>query len=152
MKKVFIFINRACKGFTLIELLVVISIIGVLLALSLVAFSSTKKSARDGKRKADLEQVRSALEIYRTDCKTYPATEDVTFGSPLVGTDVHCPASNIYMAELPQDPLEDTYSYQYVGAQNTYVLCAYLETETDTVTDCGGQCGTVDCNYKVINP
>lgn len=138
------------EGFTLVELLVVISIIGVLLALSLSAFSSTKKSARDGKRKADLEQIRSALEIYRTDCKTYPAA--VSFGNPLTGAETPC-LTNIYMAEVPKDSLTPTYDYRYNGiSQNSYALCAYLETVTATVTGCGGQCGTVDCNYKVINP
>lgn len=140
------------QGFTLVELLVVISIIGVLLALSFAAFSNTKKSARDGKRKADLEQIRSALEIYRTDCKTYPATANVVFGSSLTGVEVSC-LNNIYMAEVPKDSLTPTYNYRYNRvSQNSYVLCAYLETVTATVTGCGGQCGTVDCNYKVVNP
>jgi len=138
------------KGFSLIELLVVISIIGVLLALSFSAFSNTKKSARDGKRKADLEQIRSALEIYRTDCKTYPAA--VSFGNPLTGAETPC-STNVYMAEVPVDPLAGTYDYRYNRvSQNSYVLCAYLETGSGTVTGCGGQCGTKDCNYKVINP
>lgn len=141
------------NGFSLIELLVVISIIGVLLALSLSAFSNTKKSARDGKRRADLEQIRSALEIYRTDCKTYPAA--VSFGVPLMGSGVFCPATNEYMAAVPKDSLSPTYDYRYyrgVSSPNSYVLCAFLETGTGSVAGCGGQCGTVDCNYKVINP
>lgn len=153
MEEVLVLFSMKIKkyhGFTLIELLVVISIIGILIAISLAGFSRSRKSARDGKRKADLEQIRSALEIYRTDCKTYPA--DITFGGSLEGAGTSC--SGVYMAKVPQDPLTGTYDYRYLfGSANSYALCAYLETVTATVTGCGGQCGTVvDCNYKVINP
>ncbi|HUV72182.1 MAG TPA: prepilin-type N-terminal cleavage/methylation domain-containing protein [Clostridia bacterium] len=129
-------------GFTLIELLVVISIIGVLIALSFVGFNQARKSARDSKRKADLEQIRSALEIYRNDQKTYPSS------LPQLETD--------YMADVPSDP--SNYSYPYSGITNSYCLCAFLETlgSDETIGDCtcAGDCdgaGT-SCNYKVRNP
>ncbi|MCK4588676.1 prepilin-type N-terminal cleavage/methylation domain-containing protein, partial [Candidatus Woesebacteria bacterium] len=60
------------KGFTLIELLVVISIIGILLALSIFGLQGARKSARDSKRKADIELIRSGIEIYKADCNVYP--------------------------------------------------------------------------------
>ena len=65
---------RKNKGFTLIELLVVISILGVLLALSVFGMQGARQSSRDGRRKADLEQIRSGLEMYRADCNAYPTT------------------------------------------------------------------------------
>jgi len=60
------------RGFTLIELMVVLTVIGVLMGLALVSHQGARKSARDGKRKADLEQIRSALEMYRADKEEYP--------------------------------------------------------------------------------
>lgn len=60
------------RGFTMIELLVVATIIVLLSAIGLVSFSAAGKGARDGKRKADMEQLRSALELYRTAVGTYP--------------------------------------------------------------------------------
>ncbi|MGB9613812.1 MAG: type II secretion system protein [Candidatus Margulisiibacteriota bacterium] len=135
-------------GFTLIELLVAMTILAVLMAISLVSYQGAKKSARDGKRKADLEQIRSALEIYRTDCKTYPTS--LNFGSPLTGTTEIC-AGNTYMEEVPKDPGSCNYSYTRSGA-NSYTLCASLEVGGGTVTGCGS-CGSgCTCNYKVTNP
>lgn len=138
------------KGFTLVEILVVMSIIGILAGLTLTASMSSRKVARDGKRKADLEQIRSALEIYRSDCKTYPAS--ITPGSPLVGAG-SC-VGNTYMDKIPNDPLSG-YRYSYVGLANSYTLCAYLETGTTLQTGCGsGNCrssGSNACYYKVTN-
>lgn len=138
-------------GFTLIELLVVISIIGILIALSFVGFNQARKSARDSKRKADLEQIRSALEIYRNDQKTYPDDfSGCSYTSLTSGTEV-------YMAEIPKDPFCPTQYYRYNKLNsNAYCLCAYLETLSSTVGTCNcgsAACGTdVTCNYKVTNP
>ena len=133
------------EGFTLIELLVVVSIIGVLMGILLVAYQGTRKAARDGKRKADLEQIRSALEMCRSDRGSYPT-------SLPSGGGIDC--SN-YLPSVPKDPLDPTYLYSYSGTATTYTLCAYLETgKVDS--SCPGICGScgteVTCNYKVCNP
>lgn len=145
------------NAFTLIELLVVISIIGILIALSASAFLSTKASARDTKRKADLEEIRSALEIYRTDCGRYPAT--VAFGSALTGdgSSSSCGTANTYMAKVPNDPQTSAYQYGYLPSGTGYKLCSYLETVTSCTADdgsCGDcpSCGPSGCRYKVRNP
>lgn len=147
------------SGFTFIEILVVITIIGILIGLSAVAYSSVRKSGRDARRRGDLEQIRSALEIYRTDCGDYPARSAVVAGQPLVGdgSPSTCSSSNTYLSSIPADPLTGgSYQYQYYasGDQKTYNLCAYLEKGSGTV-NCNGSnenCGTSTCNYKVTNP
>lgn len=60
------------NGFTLIELLVVATIIVVLSAIGLVSFTNAGKSARNSKRKSDLETVRQALVLYKSDTGGYP--------------------------------------------------------------------------------
>jgi prepilin-type N-terminal cleavage/methylation domain-containing protein len=139
------------SGFTLIELLVVISIIGILIALSMVGFSETRKTARDSKRRADLEQTRSALEIDRNEEKTYPADGAVVFGSALSG------ASNTYMEKLPVDPLSsNNYCYNQISS-NEYCLCAFLEAgDPEDTSDCDCDCNCIpdeanSCNYKTKN-
>ena len=158
------------EGFTLVELLVVIVIIGILMGVLLVAYQGTRKAARDGKRKAELEQVRAALELLRSDCGVYPpgdgrieacgvpATCLFTGVGPCTwGTSALVVEGKTYMGQLPKDPLDPTYRYQYctLGAPgcdasvNSYTLCAYLETGSGSVTGCGGSCGGASCNYKL---
>lgn len=130
------------KGFTLIELLVVIAIIGILVAIGTVSYQRSVRVSRDSRRKADLEQIRQALETYRSEIGNYPVT---------LGWDTVL-ESGQYITEVPSDP--STYSYDYVSAGTTsYTLCAYLEGG-DTSNYCGGGCGGPGdiCNYQVTNP
>ena len=142
---------RKNKGFTLIELLVVISILGVLLALSVFGMQGARQSSRDGRRKADLEQIRSGLEMYRADCNAYPTTLVTTLKG--TGTPSTCPISNVYISSVPVDPTSTTRKYAYSSAGTTYTLCAALEQAPSPAMDITG-CGscTATCNYKVTNP
>ena len=134
-------IKRKKTGFTLIELLVAMTIIAVLASLALVSYQGVRKSSRDGKRKADLEQIRSALEMCRTDAGSYPS------GDLSSGSDIIC-GGKVYMT-IPDDPLSDR-TYAYAGNENVYTLCAVLESGGETVVGCGS-C-LLECNYKVTNP
>lgn len=130
------------KGFTLIELLVAMTIIAVLSGLALVSFQGARKSARDGKRKADLEQIRSALEMCYSGDNEYP---DFSFGGSLT-----CVGGNTYLDVVPNDPVSDR-QYSYSHTTVNYTLCAALEVGGGSVSGCG-DCGDPDCNYKVTNP
>ena len=50
------------NGFSLLELLVVISIIGILIAISAVGFTTAQKRGRDARRRGDLKAWQDALE------------------------------------------------------------------------------------------
>ena len=120
------------KAFTLIELLVVISIIGILIAVGAVSYQKSVKLSRDSKRKSDLEQVRQALETYRSEEGVYPAT--ASWSTDLTSGD--------YISTIPTDPKSGTYTYTK-GAGATYSLCAGLELGDPP----GGA-----CNYTVHEP
>jgi prepilin-type N-terminal cleavage/methylation domain-containing protein len=147
---------RKSKAFTLIELLIVISIIGVLLALSVFGLQGARESARDGRRKSDLESIRSGIEAYKSDCNAYPSSLPAV-GAALVGngSTPTCLGTNTYISQMPGDPLNPARTYNYSSSTGTtYELCAGLENGTGTVT-CGSStaCGSgITCNYKVINP
>lgn len=65
-------LNQGKKGFSLIELLVVATIIIVLTTIGVISYRSASIKSRDSKRKADLETVRQALVLYRSDVGSYP--------------------------------------------------------------------------------
>lgn len=71
------------QGFTLIELLIAIAIVTLILRFTLLSYINTTKSARDARRKADLEQLRGALEQYKSVNNLYPSTAPVGNPSPL---------------------------------------------------------------------
>jgi len=134
------------------------TIIALLVGVSLVSFDGIRKSARDSKRKADLETIRSALEIYRTDCRTYPGSADFVIGTTtqLVGQESVSGCTDVvYLETIPTDTYSATSQYYYYRISgNSYVLCAHLEnSDADEVADCGSNCGTgISCNYAAYNP
>ncbi len=106
------------KGFTLIELLVVIAIIGLLATVVMTSLNQARKKGRDARRVADIDAIRSALELYYDAHGSYPSTAS--------GTAVLVPD---YMSVVPTDPnTQQAYTYESDG--KTYVLAATLESDT----------------------
>ena len=143
MKKLFF---RRSEGFTLVELLVVIAIIGVLATLLLLQLGVARQRARDAKRIADVNQARTAIELYFDDNGQYPQV--ATFAA--LGTLV-VPK---YLTLLPTDPLNVSphiYNYAYNG-NTKYQIWSVLEQwaqavngDADLNTTTGGWTGqTVD--------
>ena len=137
------------RGFSLVELLVATGVLIILVAgvVSLIGPGS-RQYARDVQRKADLEEIRSALEFYRNSNTGYMVNAGgvaATVLSSLVPT---------YASVVPDDPLS-TRDYYYIGTATTYTLCTALEKVTTPVSGCGaaGACGSgVVCSYKVTQP
>lgn len=97
---------RHQKGFTLVELLVVIAIIGILATLLLLQLGTARSRARDAKRIADVNQIRSAIELYFDDNGIYPPNITSTeLGS--------------YLTQVPVDPLPPTLVYGYITRDAT---------------------------------
>lgn len=59
-------------GFTIVELLIVIVVIGILAAISIVAYNNVQKNARDNARAQAVSQIQKALEMYRAEYGRYP--------------------------------------------------------------------------------
>jgi len=70
------------KAFTLVEMLIVIVIIGILAAALIPRLTGVQSRARDVARKADIQQLSTALTTYQLDNGTYV----ITGGSSIVGS------------------------------------------------------------------
>ncbi len=134
------------KAFTLIEILVVATIIGLLAAGASITYSQLAKQSRDARRKADLEQIRAALEMYRSNVSAYPTTFPLNC---TIATGMTDDSSNTYLSTFPKDPKCSTYSYYYESsATTTYSLGTRLENPAGSTCTVTKACGTEgNCNY-----
>lgn len=142
-------IYSARKGFTLVELLVVASIICLLAVTGIISYTSINTNARDTRRKADLEQIRAALEMYRSNNGNYPSTTSVPIdcGSTSPFTDV---SGNTYLADVPEDPKCSDRKYYYSGSASDYTLAAGLEAVQTACAGLTNLCGaSINCSYCV---
>lgn len=118
--------SKVLKAFTLIELLITISIIGILASLTLASYNGAQQKARDGVRKQDLAQVKRALELAKSDCRSgafYPYPSGGTY-SALKTFLQQGSAANSYMNPVPDDPKN--------SGSNVYDY--YAVTNNDTTT------------------
>lgn len=75
------------KGFTIVELLIVIVVIGILAAISIVAFSGVQDRSRDARTQSDIKNVYTIVEKYAADNDgVYPSTG----GLSVVRSDDNC--------------------------------------------------------------
>lgn len=137
--------------------MIVIAIMGVLASLISGNFITSLKKGRDARRKADLEQVQRALEMYYEDNKIYPTSLDFSGGGALCHPD-GC-NTKIYMQKLPNDPVSGN-NYMYVSDGSYYKLYSCIENSLDQgpgvkQTGYGVSCGSGRCNpcrYGISSP
>lgn len=103
--------HHVLSGFTLIELLVVIAIISLLASIVFASLNSARAKSRDARRKADLNQLRLALELYYDANGAYPSTigfpwlsSEPTDSVPNNGGNWIPNLAPQYISVLPRDP------------------------------------------------
>lgn len=125
------------KGFTIVELLIVIVVIGILAAITIVAYNGIQARARDSIRNQDIKTIAKALELYYTDKGSYPNGNNYTPGSTAINSAWSTTAdgswANLaavlapYVSKLPTPPgtasttpaTSGGNSYDYVGISNS---------------------------------
>ncbi len=132
------------SGFTLIELMVVVSIIGILMAAGILAFSNAQKSARDAKRRADVDAISKALEQYnQTNNGKYPPATAGTIDPTTIQS--YFPSGTV-----PKDPTNSgSYIYTITGTASTpnMAYCVGTKLEKPGTGNCSTLGATGVCNY-----
>ena len=142
---------KSKSGFTIVELLIVIVVIGILAAITVVAFNGIQTRAYNSQRKSDLAALVKGLEMYRVENNRYPTPtwnriclsaggwdcwDDSVFG----GTPGNRLLSAEQMPKMPQDPqysdaqqsnypnphLARLYGYQSDTNGTGYILATYM--------------------------
>lgn len=142
------------KGFTLMEILIAIAIIAILTAIGIVSYGSINRGARNAKRKSDIGQIQSALELYRSDFGYYPA---INTGGLNDAAKLEDSADFVtYLSKVPEDPKGFAYQYQATGENNGqyygYCIAGILEpSDLTSDTTCSVSLPT-GYNYGRKNP
>jgi general secretion pathway protein G len=147
------------KGFTLVEVLVASAIIAILTVVGLMVINPITQfnKTRDARRKSDLAQLKTALQMYHNDQGEYP----VPGSFPGPGEEWTRPGYTdvVYMRSVPGDPSDgDNYHYGGTGAeQQDFCLVATLQNVNDPATTesqtlcnrCAGEVTISGGNYVV---
>lgn len=123
-------------GFTIVELLIVIVVIGILAAITIVAYNGVQQRSRDGRRDSDMHLLKTALEMYQADNATYPG---VCAGGDNSGCDITflATALNPYIKSIPTEPVSTRTQYQYVRGSSTTSYGILVKYEAKPVCKTG---------------
>lgn len=134
------------RGFTLIELLVVILILGLLAGIVGPRLFGHADEARQTKAKVQIENLSSALKMYRIDNGTYPTTEqglEALVSQPQTGDIPKRWKEGGYLAKkrVPKDPWDRDYIYLSPGVHDDFDIISYGKDGTN-----GGEGADKDIN------
>ena len=156
------------KGFTIVELLIVIVVIGILAAITIVAYNGVQQKARDAQRRSDLTLLNKYVKMYVSENDSPPSTTGGCYAAKstvLSGCEAYTTLDKVtsYVAKLPIDPKNTAeYNYQYRrgykanstasniigGNANDYVILGRLEGSNPvTPFEFGG----ITYNYIIQN-
>lgn len=76
------------NGFTIVELLIVIVVIGILAAITIVAYNGIQARSKVAKKEAEINIIQKKLETYRVINNTYPLTGELAVTNTDLGSGI----------------------------------------------------------------
>lgn len=103
------------KGFTIVELLIVIVVIGILAAITIVAYNSIQDRANDSRRLSDAQSIIKSLQAYKALNGSFPSATPNCWESSQNASFMEYLATGDYgLKTVPLDPVNTApYIYQY---------------------------------------
>jgi len=116
---------KAQSGFTLIEVMVVLLIIGIMASFVAPQILGNQEEAQLKKAAVDIQQLESALEMYKLKNNTFPTTEqglDALVNAPTIDPLPRNYPTDGFIKRLPEDPWGNPYQLLSPGELSTIDL------------------------------
>ena len=157
------YMPKNSKGFTLIELMIAISVVAVLATIGMVMYSSTQKTSRDAKRKADMRDIKEAMYTRKSNTGSFciPAVACTISSNAYYPIDAFYsgyPTGGIppilasYFKSSPADPLGATAGYYYglrITGDSTFEVYGRLENTPTGTAECTPPTDAYNYNYCI---
>lgn len=132
------------RGFSLVEIMIVVVIIGIIAATAGNRLFGSLDKAKQKDAKIMMQKFADALEMYNTDCNTYPTSDqglDALMSEPQgePACDSWGPVS--YLKKVPKDPWGRPYIYESDGVEFNIITLGKDKRE-------GGEAFGEDIQYK----
>lgn len=154
------------KGFTIVELLIVIVVIGILAAITIVAYNGIQQRGRDAQRKSDISALTKAIHLYNLDKGDFAdagcgngtgsgfLSNDYDGAGPIKTVNA-CLADDKYLPKALVDPSGSLtcsgiscHAYMKANCSGTSYLYANLESLPQATTEANVTCyPTWDTDY-----
>lgn len=114
--------SRPSQGFSLIEVMVVLLIIGIMASMVAPQILGNQEEAQLKKAAVDIQQLESALEMYKLKSNTFPTTEqglDALVSAPNIDPVPRNYPEGGFIKRLPEDPWGNPYQLLSPGEMGT---------------------------------
>lgn len=134
------------RGFSLVEIMIVVVIIGILATTMGTRLFGGLDKAKVKNAEVMMQKLADALEMYNTDCNTYPTTEqglEALVSEPQGDPSCDSWGPKYYLKKVPKDPWGAEYIYESDGVEFNIISFGKGRRE-------GGEGFQADINYNEL--